>query len=208
MSKHPKYPKVLIASNNNHKIVEIKKFFKKFKIKGVEFVTPKELGINSPEETEQTFTGNAELKARYFGANSGLPALADDSGIAIDALDGAPGVHTADWAGPNRDFKLALSKVKEELKKIGNDEKYPRAKAVCALSFYDPKTNGVQNFYGDMKGRLNYAFFEHFKIEGFGFQPIFMPRNSNKSFSLLSLTKKIKISHRSKAFKKLLKSCF
>lgn len=208
MSRMPKYSKILIASNNQHKIKEIRKFFKRYKVKGVTFITPKELGLDSPEETQTTFTGNAELKARYFGDKANMPALADDSGISIDALGGRPGVHTADWCGPNRDFKLALLKVKEELKKVGNDEKHPRAKGICALSFYDPKNGTVRNFYGDMKGSLNFEFFEFFKIDGFGFQPIFMPRKSKKSFSLLSLTKKIKISHRSKAFKKLLKSCF
>lgn len=200
-----KFDKILIASNNQNKVREIKIFFKKFKVKGIQFITPKELNIESPEETQTTFTGNAELKARYFGQKSNLISIADDSGVCIDALGGMPGVYTADWSGPNRDFKLGLKKIKEELAKIGNTEKNPRAKGVCALSFYDPKTDIAHNFYGDMKGRLNFDFFE---TGGFGFQPIFVPLNSNKSFSLLPMSKKIRISHRSKAFKKLLKTCF
>ena len=101
-----------MATHNPGKVWEINKLIAPY---GLAAVSAGELGLTEPEETETTFEGNAELKARFAAEGSGLPALADDSGIEIDALGGAPGVYTADWAGPDRDFSIAMQRVHDEL---------------------------------------------------------------------------------------------
>ncbi len=205
MARKFKGKKLLIASNNKDKIVELTYYFEANKL-DIELVTPKELGISEPDETEKTFIGNAELKARYYGEKSKLPALADDTGVCIDALGGLPGVHTAMWAGPNKDFKTAMTRIQRELKLVGCNDKLPEAHCVCALSLYWPEDGHLETFEGVIEGNLN---FELRDAPGFGFQPIFVPKGAKKSFGLMSQKERDKVGHhRIKAFKKLLKSCF
>ena len=105
-------PKLVLATHNPGKVVEIDALLKPF---GIEVVSAGELGLPEPEETENSFEGNARLKAQAAASESGLPALADDSGLAVAALDGAPGIYSARWAGPNKDFTLAMDRVRSEL---------------------------------------------------------------------------------------------
>ncbi len=205
MTRKFKEKKLLIASNNQNKIDEIKYYFDSHNI-SLKLVTPKELGIEEPEETESSFLGNAELKARYYGTQSGLPALADDTGVCVDALGGLPGVHTAMWAGPNKDFRVGMTRIQRELKLVGCTEKLPSAHCVCVLSLYWPKEDHIENFEGIIYGNLN---FELSDAPGFGFQPIFVPKGSKKSFGLMTQEERDQVgNHRITAFKKLLKSCF
>ncbi len=197
--------KLLIASNNKDKIEELSHYFAVNKL-DIKLVTPKELKISEPEETEKTFAGNAELKARYYGEKSGLPALADDTGVCIEALGGLPGVHTAMWAGPDKDFKVGMTRIQRELKLVGCKEKLPAAYCVCVLSLYWPEDGHIESFEGVIHGNLN---FDLRDAPGFGFQPIFVPEGEKKSFGLMTQKERDRVGHhRIKAFKKLLKSCF
>lgn len=195
--------KILLASNNNLKIREIKFFFKKNKIRDVKIVTPKELGIESPEETEDTFYENSQLKAKYYAEKSGLPSIADDSGFCVPELNDLPGVHTADWAGKERDFGKAIKRLEEELVKAGIKTKKIRAKAYCVHSYCNPKTNSIISFHGDMKGHIDFRYRD--LEDAVGFLRVFVPQKRKKNFTLLSLNDTYRISHRAKAFKLLLK---
>jgi len=130
--------KILLGTNNPLKIREIKFFFKKNKVKCIELITPADLKIDSPDETEDTFYGNSQLKARYYAEKSGLPAIADDSGFCVPELNNLPGVHTADWAGPERNFDTAIERLEKELIKYGINLKKVRAKAYCVHSYNEP----------------------------------------------------------------------
>jgi XTP/dITP diphosphohydrolase len=197
--------KLLIASNNQNKIDEIKYYFDQHRL-DIKLVTPKELSIDEPEETEETFQGNAELKARYYGKLSGIPALADDTGVCVEALGGLPGVHTAMWAGPNKDFRIGMTRIQRELNNVGCKDKLPIAHCVCVLSMYWPEDDHMESFEGIIYGSLN---FDLSDAPGFGFQPIFVPKGAKKSFGLMSQKERDEVgNHRIKAFNKLLKSCF
>jgi len=193
---------ILLATSNHLKIREIKFFFKKNKMKDIKLVTPKDMGIESPEETEETFSGNSQLKAKYYAERAGLPAIADDSGFCVPQLNNLPGVHTADWAGPERDFDKAIERLENELKKAGIHSKKIRAKAYCVHSYHDPKVGKTISFHGDMKGHIDFRYRD---LEGMGFLRVFIPEKRNKNFTLLSLNDTYRFSHRAKAFKLLLK---
>lgn len=197
--------KLLLATNNKDKITEIKGYFEKFNL-DFEVVTPAELGIEEPEETEETFQGNAELKARFYGRMSNLPSLADDTGVCVEALGGKPGVHTARWAGPNKDFKVGMDRIQKELKLLGFSDNLPAAYCVCVLSLYWPDNDTLVSFEGRIDGKLNFDFRD---VKGFGFQPVFVPNGFTKSFGMMSDSEREQVGHhRITAFKKLLKSCF
>lgn len=195
---------ILIATNNKDKIEEILCYFDTIKNLKIKFFTPSDFQISSPKETEDTFVGNAELKARYYGNLTLMPALADDTGVCVDALGGMPGVYTANWAGDDGDFRKAIERVENELKEIGIKGK-PSCKAVCAMSLYWPGDGHIETFKGEMKGSLDFQFKDN---HGVGFQPVFIPDNYNKPFSNFTWVQKQKIGHRGKAFKKLISACF
>jgi XTP/dITP diphosphohydrolase len=127
-----------------------------------------ELGLPEPEETEPTFEGNALLKARAAADASGLPALSDDSGLCVTALDGAPGIYSARWAGESKDFAAAMARIERELKE--KDAKDYSAKFVCALALAMPKGEH-QIFLGEVQGTLT---FPPRGTHGFGYDPIFV----------------------------------
>ncbi len=189
--------KLVIASHNEGKVREIRALLEPY---GIEPVSAGSLGIPEPEETGTTFTANAELKARFSADLSGMVALADDSGLCVDALNGDPGVYTANWAEtPNgRDWYLAMQKVEDALQAKG-PEAGRDAHFVCVLSLCWPDGH-VESFEGRCEGTLIWP--PRGKM-GFGYDPVFVPLNHAQSFAELDPTEKHAISHRSDAFRKL-----
>ena len=165
-----------------------------------------ELGLPEPEETEQTFAGNALLKARAAALASGLPAFADDSGLCVEALDGAPGVYSARWAGPERDFSAAMARVESELQARGATPPF-RAHFLCALAVAWPDDH-VEEFEGRVDGVL---VFPPQGTKGFGYDPIFLPDGLDKTFGEMMSAEKHAmpgdgsraLSHRARAFQAL-----
>ena len=190
-------PKLVLATHNPGKVVEIDALLKPF---GIDVVSAGELGLPEPEETENSFEGNARLKAQAAASESGLPALADDSGLAVAALDGAPGIYSARWAGPNKDFTLAMDRVRSEL----GDNPAREAMFVCALTLAWPDGHD-ETFLGTISGALK---FPPSGDRGFGYDPIFVPTGFNQTFAEMDPDKKHAMSHRAHAFEQLVAACF
>lgn len=197
MSRLFKEPKLVLATHNPGKVVEIADLLKPF---GIEVVSAGELGLPEPEETETTFEGNARLKAHAAAKAADLPALADDSGLAVAALDGAPGIYSARWAGPNKDFNIAMDRVREELGENPSRE----AMFVCALTLAWPDGHD-ETFLGTITGALK---FPPVGENGFGYDPIFVPTGFNQTFGEMDPAKKHAMSHRAHAFEQLVAACF
>ena len=193
---------LVVASHNEGKVREIAELLEPF---GVRAIPAAELGLAEPEETEKTFEGNARLKARAAAEASGRPALADDSGLVVEALDGAPGIHSARWAetGQGRDFARAIEKVREALPELEANEPY-RAAFHCALSLAWPDGHD-ETFLGEVKGRL---VFPPRGDKGFGYDPIFLPDRREQTFGEMEPEEKHRISHRAHAFRQLIHACF
>lgn len=192
---------LLIASGNKGKVKEIIELLADFnvKIRSLDEFS----NIEEPEETGLTFKENAILKAKYYGEITGLPALADDSGLAIDALNGDPGIYSARWAGETKDFSIAMNKVENELKSSNSPPPYS-AHFVCALAIYWPDGH-IECVEGKAYGNLT---FPARGEKGFGYDPIFIPEGYNKTFAEIEPDIKKNISHRSDAFKKIVNKCF
>ena len=190
---------LVIATHNVGKAREIGLLFADFDFT---VLSATELGLAEPDETENSFIGNAVLKARAAALASGLAALADDSGLSVSALDGAPGIYSARWAGPNRDFNIAIAAVKEALLKSRSDDM--RAEFICALALAWPDGHTV-SVEGKIQGVLK---FPARGTLGFGYDPIFQPYGHNISFGEMDPDLKHAISHRADAFAKLLSRCF
>ncbi len=191
--------KLVIATHNDGKMREIEALFAGFNFT---IISAKSLGLAEPNETEKTFIGNAVLKARAAALASGITALADDSGLSVTALNGAPGVHSARWAGPNRDFNIAMKAVKEALLKAQSDD--ARAEFICALAIVWPDGQAI-SVEGKIQGVLK---FPARGTRGFGYDPIFQPYGHNMSFGEMDPDIKHAISHRADAFAKLISRCF
>jgi XTP/dITP diphosphohydrolase len=185
---------LVIASHNPGKVREIRELLAPlpFSVRGAA-----ELGLAEPEETGLSFSENAALKARAAAEATGLLALADDSGLVVAALDGAPGIYSARWAGPEKDFAAAMARVERELKEIRADD-HP-AKFVCALALAEPGQN-PQIFEGDVHGWL---VFPPRGTRGFGYDPIFVAAGMDETFGEIDPVLKQSISHRARAFAKL-----
>lgn len=162
-----------------------------------ELVTARALGLPEPDETETTFVGNALLKARAAADASGLVALADDSGLCVKALDGSPGIYSARWAGPTKDFGAAMAKVEARLEEVGADDY--AAWFVSALAVAWPGGPAVV-VEGRVDGTLT---FPPRGGKGFGYDPIFVPEGLTQTFGELEPTVKDGMSHRARAFVKL-----
>jgi XTP/dITP diphosphohydrolase len=189
--------KLVIASHNEGKVREIRALLAPY---GIEPVSAAELGLDEPEETEDSFVGNALIKARASAAGSGLVALADDSGLMVDALGGAPGVYTANWAETpsGRDWGLAMQKVEGKLQALGADT--PRgAHFVCTLAIVWPDGHS-EVFEGKTSGTLVWP---PRGTLGFGYDPVFVPTGYDQTFAELEPSQKHAISHRADAFAKL-----
>lgn len=191
--------KIVLASHNKGKLGEIAELLQPL---GIEVVSAGDLGLEEPEETEDTFAGNARIKAHFAARSAGMPALSDDSGLEVDALDGAPGVYTADWAEmpDGRDFPMAMKKVQDLLDAKGAPT--PRiARFVCTLCLAWP--DGHDEIYrGEVSGQLVWPMKGDL---GFGFDPVFMPDGEEITFGEMDPIKKHGMSHRADAFAKMLK---
>ena len=194
--------KLVIATHNEGKLREISELLKPF---GIDCVGAAELDLPVPEETGVTFVDNADLKARQAADLTGLPALADDSGICIDALGGRPGIHTANWAEDaegNRDWMRAMTKAWDELQAAGPDASHD-AHFVCALSIAWPNDGQTEAFEGKVHGTLVWP---PRGDKGFGYDPMFVPAGSEQTFAEMDPAAKHAISHRADAFRKLVKA--
>ena len=188
---------LVIASHNSGKVREIRDLLGPL---GAKVISAKELGLIEPEETGQDFRTNAEIKALTAARASGHPALADDSGLVVAALGGAPGIHSARWAGPERDFAKAMARLEAKLKGLGDR----RANFTCALSLAWP--DGLtETFEGVVHGHLVWP---PRGSRGFGYDPIFVPDDFNVTFGEMEPEEKHKLSHRARAFAKLVAACF
>ena len=191
-------PKLVIATHNEGKLREIRELLAPF---GIECVGAAELDLPEPEETGVTYVDNAELKARASADLSGLPALADDSGLSVDALHGRPGIHSARWAedaAGTRDFGRAMQRVWTEVEAAGPDAGHD-AHFVCALSLAWPDGE-IESFEGKVHGTLVWP---PRGDNGFGYDPMFVATGMDQTFAEIAPAQKHAISHRAIAFNKL-----
>lgn len=200
--------KLLIASNNAGKVKEIQELLKDF---GIEVISASEFDYPEPVEDGDSFVANAKIKSEYYCSKTNIPSLADDSGLEIDALNGAPGIYSARWAGESKDFNEAMDRIEDCLKDIGYDpvamgRKHDLLKAnfTCALSLSWPDGH-TEVFEGKVFGNLA---FPAVGDKGFGYDPIFVANGHEKTFAEIDPQEKHAISHRAAAFKKLVNACF
>ena len=191
--------KLLIGTNNKGKYKEIKDLLPKY----IKTYSTSEFKLKSPKEDGMTFIENSIIKSKYFSKKTGLICLADDSGLEIDILDKNPGIYSARWGGKNADFKKAINRVYKELSKKDKNWKYKTIKArfICALSicYLDKK---IASVLGKVEGYISP---KSKGKNGFGYDPIFIPKNRRKTFGEMSSIQKYKIDHRFVAFKKIRK---
>ena len=190
-------PQLVIASHNPGKVAEITALIGQH---GVSVVSAGELSLDEPEETGTTFVENAVLKARAAAAAAGLPALADDSGLAVDALEGNPGIYSARWAGPNKNFDHAMQRIEDKL--AGQSNRC--AKFICVLALAWPQSNCL-TFEGEVSGELIWP---PRGDRGFGYDPMFGPDGRKETCGEMDPNLKHSISHRANAFRKLVAALF
>jgi len=200
--------KIVVASHNEGKVREIRDLLQPF---GIETVSAGELGLPEPEETEKTFAGNAQLKAFAAADASGLPALSDDSGLAVDALNGDPGIYAARWAekpsceGGGRDFDMAMWHVNDLI----GDNPNRKARFICALCLAYPSSDDssgeAHTYEGTVEGEIIWP---PRGDKGFGYDPIFRAIGDIQSFAEIDPVEKHAKSHRADAFAKFLKDQF
>jgi XTP/dITP diphosphohydrolase len=187
--------RLVLATHNPGKVVEIAELLAPY---GMEMVSAGELGLPEPDETGLTFIANAELKAVAAATASGLPALADDSGLCVDALGGAPGIYSARWAGPGKDFGVAMARVHDEMGS-GVDS----AHFICALCIAWPDGH-TQGFEGRIDGRLVWP---PRGTNGFGYDPMFLMDGKAQTFGEMVRAEKEADNHRARAFAQLVAAC-
>lgn len=197
--------RLVVASHNPGKVSEIRDLVAGH---GIGVVSAAELGLAEPEETGTTFTANAELKALAAARTAGLPALSDDSGLEVDVLDGAPGVYSARWAGPGRDFKVAMQVLADRVRERGGWAQTPGQPGPCAnftavlcLAWPDGAT---RTFEGRVWGHLVWP---PRGDKGFGYDPMFVADGESLTFGEMEPARKHAISHRARAFAKFLAAC-
>jgi XTP/dITP diphosphohydrolase len=189
--------RLVIATHNPGKLAEISDLLAPH---GVSAVSAGELGLPEPEETAPDFVGNARLKALAAAAGSGLAALADDSGFCVAALGGAPGVYSARWAGPSKDFGHAMQRVRDE----AGEAEDRRAWFVSALCLAWPDA-GTGTFFGRVDGAWVWP---PRGLRGFGYDPMFVPAGGTLTYGEMAPEEKHASSHRARAFRQLLAACF
>lgn len=190
---------LLVASHNPGKVREIRELLAPF---GMEIVAAAELGLPEPEETGTTFVANAELKALAAARAAGMPALSDDSGFCVDALGGDPGVYSARWAGPGKDFGIAMAKVWEAVQASGSADRGARFACALSLAWPDGHTETVE---GEVHGTVVWP---PRGGRGFGYDPMFVPAGHEQTFGEVDSEWKHSVSHRADAFAKLVARCF
>lgn len=192
--------KLIVASHNKGKVREIAALLAPL---GLNVLSAGELDLPEPEETETSFEGNARLKAEAACKVAGLAALSDDSGLCVDALDGAPGIYSARWAGPAKDFSVALEKVEQELRaRNAISAECRKAHFVCSLCLAIP-SQPSQVFTGKVFGTMVWPPRGN---QGFGYDPVFQADGHDMTFGEMEPTVKHAMSHRAHAFAKLLKA--
>ncbi len=193
--------RLVLASHNKGKLREIAELLAPY---GIDVVSAGDLGLPEPDETEATFAGNARLKSVAAAMASGLPALSDDSGLEVATLDGAPGIYSARWAGPSKDFALAMRKVEEALEvkgATGPEARRANFAAVLSLAWPDGSS---QEFEGKVFGTLVWP---PRGTRGFGYDPMFLPDGYTETFGEMPPEAKHAISHRAVAFAKFVEAC-
>jgi XTP/dITP diphosphohydrolase len=185
--------RIVVATHNPGKVPEISALLGG----DYEIVTAGQLNLPEPDETETTFAGNAMLKARHAAERSGEVCLADDSGLSVAALDGAPGIFSARWAGPGKDFAVAMAKVEQRLEEIGATDRTAWFTSALAVAWPDGPCVVVE---GVIDGGLT---FPPRGDRGFGYDPIFIPQGGTLTFGEMEPAAKDAISHRTRAFEKL-----
>lgn len=194
--------RILFATHNAGKLEEVQRLFAPY---GVSVVGAAEMNLPEPEETENTFVGNARIKAHAATKATGIPALSDDSGIEVEALDNAPGVYTADWAEtPNgRDFLMAMTKTHDLLEKA--NAPHPRRARFCATMVLAWPDGHDEVFEGTVNGTLVWPIRGDL---GHGYDPMFQPDGHEQTFAEMTADQKNAISHRADVFAKLITGCF
>lgn len=190
---------IVVASHNAGKVREITALLSPFNVR---VMSARGLGLPEPEETGGTFAANARLKARSAVYHSDLPSLADDSGLCVSGLGDAPGIYSARWAGPERDFMAAMSRVHKELTDAGSTDR--RAHFVCCLCLAWPDGH-TEIFEGRVDGELVWP---PRGGKGFGYDPMFAPEGRSRTFGELEDAVKHALSHRARAFTQLVDACF
>jgi XTP/dITP diphosphohydrolase len=191
--------RLVVASHNQGKVREIAELFVPY---GVECISAESLGLIEPEETGATFAENAKLKAIAAAKASRMLALSDDSGLEVQALGGAPGIHSARWGGPAKDFALAMQRVQRELDASGNAER--GANFTCALALASPEGE-ARVFEGRVFGQVIWP---PRGTRGFGYDPIFVPNGYHETFGEMDPELKNQLSHRMRAFEKLIAATY
>ena len=197
MTKLRRGTRLVVASHNPGKVWEIQQLIEPY---GLDAISAGDLGLAEPEESEPTFAGNAKLKAVAAATGSRLPALADDSGLEVDCLDGAPGIYSARWAGPGKDFGLAMKRLGEEItSRNGWVAPGPRANfiSVLCLAWPDGET---WLFEGKVFGHLVWP---PRGGNGFGYDPMFVPDGHDRTFGEMTHDEKTPLTHRAAAFRQL-----
>mgnify|MGYP001203484864 CR=1 FL=1 len=194
-----KITKILIGTNNKGKLKEIKALLPK----SLKIFSTKDFKLKSPVENGKTFLENSLIKAKFFSKKSKLTCLADDSGLEIDILKGAPGIYSSRWGGKKHNFNIAIKKVYKELDKKDKNWRLKIIKAnfICALTIYFPNKRIIQSI-GKIKGSISN---NKKGVNGFGYDPIFIPTKYKITFAQMTPKKKFKIDHRFLAFKKIKK---
>jgi XTP/dITP diphosphohydrolase len=186
---------LVIATHNEGKVRELAELFAPL---GIATLSAGALGLKEPEETGDSFAENAKIKAEAATAGSGMLAVADDSGLEVTALGGAPGIHSARWGGPKKDFSLAMERINRELEALGTADR--RANFVCALALAQPAGETLV-FTGKVDGTLVWP---PRGTRGFGYDPIFVPEGYTETFGEMDPALKNDLSHRMRAFEKLM----
>lgn len=199
MSRRFEGQKLIVASHNKGKVREIFELLAPF---GIECVSASDLGLPEPDETGDTFRANAGLKALAAARAANLPALADDSGLCVSILNGAPGIFSARWAGPTKDFAFAMEKIRRAVLEAGAHD--TSAHFICGLALAWPDGH-IEYFEGRVDGELIWP---PRGDKGFGYDPMFIANGYDITFGEMEPEKKHGISHRSHAFTKLVDACF
>ncbi len=189
--------KLVIASHNKGKVREIGELLAPF---GVETISAGDLNLPEPVEDGDTFIANAEIKALAAAKAANIPALADDSGLEVSALNGEPGIYSARWAGPTKDFSIAMAEVHKQM----GDHSDRSANFTCALTLAWPDGH-TESFEGKVFGEMTWPMRGG---KGFGYDPVFIPTGHSITFAEMEPVKKHAMSHRANAFKQLIGACF
>jgi XTP/dITP diphosphohydrolase len=196
-------PRLVLASHNPGKLAELRALLAPH---GVAITSSRELGLPEPAETGLTFADNARLKAHAAAQASGLPALADDSGLEAHGLGGAPGVHSARWAGPERDFAKAMARLRDELRLRFGDF----ARVDCSAAFVAVLCLAWPDGHEELaEGRVEGELVDPPRGSGgFGYDPMFVPEGDGRTFAEMAPADKQRLSHRARALRRLLAMCF